>query len=56
MINSPTPTSSEEISFAVGKVVNKKWVIQDTLGEGCCGIVLKVNDITNSKRKAAMKV
>uniref|UniRef100_A0A915EF35 non-specific serine/threonine protein kinase n=1 Tax=Ditylenchus dipsaci TaxID=166011 RepID=A0A915EF35_9BILA len=42
--------------FEKGKVVNNKWVIDSRIGEGCCGIVFKVRDVNDRKRKGAMKV
>lgn len=44
------------MSFAYNKIINNKWVIENNISEGCCGIVLKVYDITDKKRKAAVKV
>lgn len=44
------------IDLDVGKLVNKKWVIESKLGEGACGVVYKVHDVDNMKLKAALKV
>ncbi|KAL3994959.1 Protein kinase domain family protein [Acanthocheilonema viteae] len=44
------------IDLSEGKVVSKRWVIDEKLGEGSCATVYKVHDINDTRVKAALKV
>lgn len=44
------------IDLSEGKVVSKRWVIDEKLGEGSCATVYKVHDMNDTRVKAALKV
>lgn len=44
------------IDLAEGKVVNKRWVVDEKLGEGSCATVYKVHDLKDVRIRAALKV
>lgn len=44
------------IDLYEGKVVSKRWVIDEKLGEGSCATVYKVHDMNDTRVKAALKV
>uniref|UniRef100_A0A1I7VL66 non-specific serine/threonine protein kinase n=1 Tax=Loa loa TaxID=7209 RepID=A0A1I7VL66_LOALO len=44
------------IDMSEGKVVSKRWVIDEKLGEGSCATVYKVHDLNDTRVKAALKV
>uniref|UniRef100_A0A915PYL4 non-specific serine/threonine protein kinase n=1 Tax=Setaria digitata TaxID=48799 RepID=A0A915PYL4_9BILA len=44
------------IDLCEGKVVNKRWVVDEKLGEGSCATVYKVHDLNDTRVKAALKV
>ncbi|CAG9535338.1 unnamed protein product [Cercopithifilaria johnstoni] len=44
------------IDLSEGKVISKRWVIDEKLGEGSCATVYKVHDMNDTRVKAALKV
>ncbi|KAK6103746.1 Protein kinase domain family protein [Brugia pahangi] len=44
------------IDLSEGKVISKRWVVDEKLGEGSCATVYKVHDLNDTRVKAALKV